>query len=159
MATLPATTYDPGRVIVKLDGDVMYGFTDGTMITVSPDADVINPTVGNQGYTVINHIRNYNYRVTFEIYHVSPFFKKVQSLNSRTNPQLISRPVSLSIFDPSTSDSFFCSSVWLMSDAERSWGANSESRQFTLYAVNGDISTNEVLGSLAIQSTLGIDPR
>ncbi len=61
------TNYDPMKVSVVVDGRVVTGFADASMVTVTRSEDIVSTTVGTQGDVVYSESANKSGTITMSL--------------------------------------------------------------------------------------------
>ena len=61
------TNYDPMKVSVVVDGRVVTGFADSSMVTVTRSEDIVSTTVGTQGDVVYSESANKSGTITMSL--------------------------------------------------------------------------------------------
>lgn len=61
------TNYDPMKVSVVVDGCVVTGFADSSMVTVTRSEDIVTTTVGTQGDVVYSENANRSGTITMSL--------------------------------------------------------------------------------------------
>lgn len=61
------TNYDPMKVSVVVDGRVVTGFADASMVTVTRSEDIVSTTVGTQGDVVYSENANKSGTITMSL--------------------------------------------------------------------------------------------
>jgi len=73
-------TYDPTKVQAIVDGWVLNGYAEGSMITVSPMSDKRSTYVGAQGEVTVIKSADNRAEVTITLKHTSPSNHKLRQL-------------------------------------------------------------------------------
>lgn len=125
-------TYDPKRVIIQFDGEDVYGFADGTMVTVERNEELFNNMVGSTGEVARAVNRNDTATITIRMQHVSPFIAKIKEWAAAD----IAPIVNFSVIDPASYDDLLVAQCWLQTDASHEWGNEVGDREYQFFAVN-----------------------
>lgn len=76
-------TYDPKDVNVVVDGTIITGFAEGTMVTTEKDEDDFTVTYGAQGDYSVAESHNTLGTITLTLKHNSPSLPFLRSLRNR----------------------------------------------------------------------------
>ena len=61
------TNYDPRKVSVVVDGRIVTGFADSSMITIARSEDIVSTSVGTQGDVVYSESANRSGTLTMSL--------------------------------------------------------------------------------------------
>lgn len=149
-------SYDPDEVTILLNGDEVFGFAEGEMITVEKNEAHFTTHTGAKGETTRAAIRDNNYTVTIRLQQTSPFVNTLEGYKLANNVTIVPPVWQLQIKDPSSFDGFFAAQAWLQEDPSRSWGNEVGVREYTFFAVGGITSDDAVKGALNFAFDNGI---
>ena len=76
-------SYDPQDVNVIVDGTIITGFAEGTMVTAEKDEDDFSVTYGAQGDYSVAESHNTLGTITLTLQHTSPSLPFLRSLRNR----------------------------------------------------------------------------
>lgn len=149
-------TYDPKAVICQINGEDVYGFADGDMITVEKNTELFNVQVGSQGEVVRGVIRDSTYRITIRLLHTSPQIRKFENMKAVDSVFQIPPALAFVLRDPSSYEKVFAAQCWLQAEPSRSWGDAPGVREYVFFAAYGATGggTPSLVGNIA--GTLGI---
>lgn len=156
MSTFLAT-YDPKSVIIQINGEEVYGFADGDMVTVDKNEEYFANMVGSKGEVTRAKNANDTGLITFRLQHTSPFIQTL--MNYAIADEFLSIPpiINITIKDPSSYDNVVAAQCWLQDDGTKSWSNETGVREFTFFAVNVVSGPNQNINAgLAIAATIGL---
>ena len=78
-----AQTYDPAKVTVTVDGTVMTGFSEDSMIKISPTGDAVTPVVSVQGEVAYTENADKTGTLTLSFFQTSSALPRLRSLFNR----------------------------------------------------------------------------
>lgn len=78
-----AQTYDPAKVTVTVDGTVMTGFSEDSMIKISPTGDAVTPVVSVQGEVAYTENADKTGTLTLSFLQTSSALPRLRSLFNR----------------------------------------------------------------------------
>lgn len=136
MASDFLATYDPNEVQIILNGEEVYGFPDGDMVTVERSEDLFNNMVGTKGEVSRALNRNKSGIITIRLQHTSPFVKRIMEYAIADSFGGIPPIMNFIIKDPSSNDQVIATQCWLNTDATHSWSNEVGVREFQFFAVN-----------------------
>lgn len=150
-------TYDPKKVIIQINGEDVYGFADGDMVTVEKNEEYFNNFVGTKGEVTRAKNANETGSVTFRLQHTSPF---IEVLNNYAKAELagnIPPVLGISVVDPASYDNIVATQCWLQSDGTKSWSNETGVREYTFFAVNIVTGPNQAINTgLAVAAGVGL---
>lgn len=147
-------TYDPARLVVLLDNQPVYGFAEGSMVSVEKNEDFVTPYVGSKGEFSRAINRDRSGTITIRLQHNSPFVGVIEGWANADYPPVIN----FTVFDPASSAQFGSSIAWLNADATHDFGDEIGEREYVFWAGNirrGTPNSN-LLASLAYAATQGL---
>lgn len=136
MASKFLATYDPDKVAIILNGEEVYGFADGEMVTVERNEDIFNNLVGSKGEVSRAFNRNTTGTITIRLQHTSPFVKRIMEYAIADSTGAIPPIMNFIIKDPSSNDQIIATQCWLNVDASHAWGNEVGTREYQFFAVN-----------------------
>ncbi|RJW41948.1 DUF3277 family protein [Lachnospiraceae bacterium TF09-5] len=74
------TNYDPMKTSVIVDGLIMTGFSDSSMVVVSRNEDIVSTTVGTQGDVVYSENANRSAMITLSLLETSSSLDYLRSI-------------------------------------------------------------------------------
>lgn len=74
------THYDPGKVSVIVDGAIITGFADSSMVVISRNEDTVFTTVGAQGDIVYSENANRSGTITLSILSTSASLERLRRI-------------------------------------------------------------------------------
>lgn len=156
MAASFLATYDPDKVAIILNGEEVYGFPDGDMVTVERNEDLFNNMVGTKGEVSRALNRNTSGTITIRLQHTSPFIKRIMEYALADSTGGIPPIMNFIIKDPSSNDQIIATQCWLNTDATHNWSNEVGVREFQFFAVNVVSAPNTNLAAgQAFASLLG----
>lgn len=149
-------SYDPKAMIIKLNGEDVYGFAEGDMVTVERNEEFFNIHQGTQGEISRAFIRNNSYRITIRLQHTSPFIQRLE--NYKTADSLLKVPpvMVFQVIDPSSYEQLFAAQCWIQADPSRNWGNEIGVREYQLFAAFGVTAPNTPSALLNVAGALGL---
>lgn len=149
-------TYDPSELAILINGDEVFGFAEGEMVTIEKVEEHFNVYTGTLGETTRARVLDNNYRVTFRLQQTSPFIDTFEKYKITNNVATLPPVVAMQIKDPSSYDGFFAASAWLQVDPSRSWSNEVGVREYVFFAVGGITSDDQVNVALNIATSIGV---
>lgn len=125
-------TYDPKKVIIQVDGEEVYGFAEGTMVSVERNEELFNNQIGTKGEVARAVNRNKTALITVTLQHVSPFVAKIKEWAA----QDIAPVITFGVIDPASYDDLLVAQCWLQKDSTHEWGNEVGNREYQFFAVN-----------------------
>lgn len=137
-------TYDPGKVDVLIGDEEVFGFAEGTMVTIEKNEPLFNTHVGVKGETsrVVN--RDNNYTMTIRLQQNSPFIDKLEKWKALDGVHLVPPVVPIVIKDRSGYEGFIGANGWLIEDPSREWGSDHGVREYTFFIVGGFTGDDDI---------------
>ena len=122
-------TYDPDKLIILLDDQIVFGFAEGDMVVVEKSEDFSNEYVGTKGEVSRAINRDVTGTITVRLQHNSPFVGIIERWANADYPPVIN----FTVKDPSSSAQFGSSLCWLKKDATHNYGDNIGEREYVFF--------------------------
>lgn len=149
-------TYDPLAVIIELNGEQVFGFPDGAMVTAEKNADFFTNMVGTKGDVSRAVMRDNTYTITLRLQHTSPFIEKIEAYKAVDSVAGIPPLLTFKVKDPVSFDQIFAAQMWLNTDASHEWAETVGVREYQFFAVNGVSGPSTAVSILNFASSAGL---
>lgn len=129
-------TYDPDEVRVLINGLEVYGFAEGSMVTVERNQDYFNNYTGTRGEVSRAVVRDDSGIITFRLQHTSPFIETIRNLITVDAIAGVPPVIAITIQDPSSYEQVVASFCWINNDGTMEWGNEITEREYQFFATN-----------------------
>ena len=140
-------TYDFKKCEMVFGPVVVSGFSEGSAVTFTPEAEVFTAKVGADGQTTRSRSNNDNYKCTFRLMQTSDSLNQVQLLTLR-NSALSNQTYPFKFVSPTTGESYTCANAYVERLPDAEFADEAGEREYTLYLPSCKVGTVEVLASL-----------
>lgn len=131
-------TYDPKAVVITIGGVPMSGFSDGTFLEISRDAQAFTKVVGADGTTTRVKSNNTGGTMTVTLKQSSPS-NDVLSAFAQADALSNAGVVPILVKDLSGNSVYFSATGWIQKIADSTFSADVSDRAWTLDLADVDI--------------------
>lgn len=140
-------TYDFKQCQLIFGAVIISGFSDGSGVTFTPEAEVFTAKVGIDGQTTRSRSNNDNYKCTVRLMQTSDSVLKLFEQNAR-NSFISGATFPFKFISPTTGELYESATAYCERFPDAEFSGEAGEREFTLYLPSCKVTATEVVASL-----------